>query len=1166
MLSVAVTTIRIPTYVRGGDDPYPPLTFSGRRRGRARPFPYHMQDDIDIATMRFDPERMYRAVILNNGLLEVIVLPDMNGRVYSVRDVRSGRELFYRNNVVKPALVALRGAWISGGIEFNFPTRGHTVSTVSPVFFRTEECADSVSVTVGDIDLATRLRWQARISLRRGRAAVDVALTFANPNLVRERLYHWQNAAVPAVDDMRFVCRCDWTVGSESLPFPIRDGVDASMHVSNARPLDHFGYRSYRDFFGAYYLTSRQGTYHVAPRWLEPGQKYFTWGTQEDNRIWESFLTDEDGQYVEIQAGLLESQFVTGWIGPQEVVRTGGSWFGTEGMPELTWANERVAAALAGDGDGGRIDVYSIDVSGPVTVTLTTAAGTLEQTAGLRPGEATSIALQELAPCQVALHSAAGTLLLAEEWSGGDDLRALDPGRPSDPPVQWAMQARGKPGLRKVEEHLKTYAWEAARDALTGEGAALIPHARNLLLAELALKTGAFEQAYESAVQAALADPGDAGSHSLALASALRLLRVSGDPHWYYAVWDHAMVARRDGRFRCASLFALAEAEILRGKLLSAVPLLEELVDARPELIDPRVLLCGVRRRCGMPGADGRQRTDFTTKDTKSTKVDGTTENTESTETGKAGEFAERGLVERRFLERDTRRLASPISEFADAELFPHAWCEMVLVQTDQGGLPPLPTPRTDSPESTAHRDAVLLEVLLLYWRVGWLDDVACLLGCLQEREGVGTDQPLWDALQSDVLAETGDASAGTAAAMRAAEGRVDWVLPCRWEEAELLRRVEGRLRGENPNAISFFLTPCWLKSRRVAPPPTLCPPVEWEGLPCRDRLPEEVDSIGDSRGSVAYLMGVWQAEHGDVEGAVTRFKTCIESPCQDVRALSAKALADWAEGVAGDLPAAAGFLRTLLAVRPADRRALIQLDDCLRATHDVTERCTLWESVPAGLRERGDVTFRVARCAFDAGRAEEAVQFLLGTHFSVYEGGTSVRRLYVDALLVAAMVHWRDGNGALAGRRCRDVFEYPENLGAASYLGEHSRLARFLLGVFAEKAGRNDEARTWWEDVLTRSGGEKTYVVGGEDAAAGLRADERLAVMLSAVALGRSCRAVSVSSRSLDSEGSATDAVYRALAVGATDATGITLDALARYPCNAVLRILAGVGELVCS
>ena len=70
MLKIEDTTIVIPTYLRGEDDSYPPLTFGidGRSR-RRRPFPYYMQDDIDIASMPFAPETQHRVVRMSNGLL-----------------------------------------------------------------------------------------------------------------------------------------------------------------------------------------------------------------------------------------------------------------------------------------------------------------------------------------------------------------------------------------------------------------------------------------------------------------------------------------------------------------------------------------------------------------------------------------------------------------------------------------------------------------------------------------------------------------------------------------------------------------------------------------------------------------------------------------------------------------------------------------------------------------------------------------------------------------------------------------------------------------------------------------------------------------------------------------------------------------------------------------
>ena len=106
--------------------------------------------------MQFIPDRKYQAVRLSNGILEVLVLPALNGRLYSLRNLQTGREIFYRNHVVKPALVAIRGAWISGGIEFNAPSLGHSVSTVAPVFHSLENHADECAVTVGDIDRCIR--------------------------------------------------------------------------------------------------------------------------------------------------------------------------------------------------------------------------------------------------------------------------------------------------------------------------------------------------------------------------------------------------------------------------------------------------------------------------------------------------------------------------------------------------------------------------------------------------------------------------------------------------------------------------------------------------------------------------------------------------------------------------------------------------------------------------------------------------------------------------------------------------------------------------------------------------------------------------------------------------------------------------------------------------
>ncbi|MFA0774461.1 MAG: hypothetical protein KEFWMYNX_002501, partial [Candidatus Fervidibacter sp.] len=123
-VKVSVTPLRLPMY-RFNEDPFPPL----QRKGTARVYPYTMQDDVtDELT-----EREFTAVILDNGLLQVTILPDFGGHIHSVRDLKNDREVFYRNEPLKFGLIALRGAWYSGGLEFNFPQVGHTVTTNDPL-------------------------------------------------------------------------------------------------------------------------------------------------------------------------------------------------------------------------------------------------------------------------------------------------------------------------------------------------------------------------------------------------------------------------------------------------------------------------------------------------------------------------------------------------------------------------------------------------------------------------------------------------------------------------------------------------------------------------------------------------------------------------------------------------------------------------------------------------------------------------------------------------------------------------------------------------------------------------------------------------------------------------------------------------------------------------
>jgi hypothetical protein len=58
--------------------------------GVAHIYPYTLQDHIDFEVK----DKQYKALFLENAYLKVSVIPDLGGRVYSVYDKISEREVF----------------------------------------------------------------------------------------------------------------------------------------------------------------------------------------------------------------------------------------------------------------------------------------------------------------------------------------------------------------------------------------------------------------------------------------------------------------------------------------------------------------------------------------------------------------------------------------------------------------------------------------------------------------------------------------------------------------------------------------------------------------------------------------------------------------------------------------------------------------------------------------------------------------------------------------------------------------------------------------------------------------------------------------------------------------------------------------------------------------
>ena len=107
------TNLVIPTYLAAPPSAVPRF-YDGRtyQGAKATFYPYPIQDVLtDIKT-----NKSYQVLFLENDYVQISVIPELGGRIWSALDKVNGYDFFYRQHVVKPALIGMLGAWISGGV------------------------------------------------------------------------------------------------------------------------------------------------------------------------------------------------------------------------------------------------------------------------------------------------------------------------------------------------------------------------------------------------------------------------------------------------------------------------------------------------------------------------------------------------------------------------------------------------------------------------------------------------------------------------------------------------------------------------------------------------------------------------------------------------------------------------------------------------------------------------------------------------------------------------------------------------------------------------------------------------------------------------------------------------------------------------------------------
>lgn len=292
----------------------------------------------------------YNALYVENEYVRALVLPEIGGRLHGAADKTNGYEFLYDQKVIKPGLVSTTGAWISGGVEWNFPI-GHRPSCFRDTDWTLTENADgSKTAWTGEFDRISGMRWMVGTTVHPGRNWVETRVRLFNSTPYVQRFQYWATSAVRATANYQAVIPGEVMTGHGKREFyhwPVHEGVDLSYWKNIAPAGSYFAVDSESDFFGGYSPEEQAGMVHVADHHIVRGKKLWTWGTAPAGRLWEKILTDGDLPYFEPQAGAYsDNQPSLFWIMPGETKIFSHYWYPVRDIGVFDYANLEGALSL----------------------------------------------------------------------------------------------------------------------------------------------------------------------------------------------------------------------------------------------------------------------------------------------------------------------------------------------------------------------------------------------------------------------------------------------------------------------------------------------------------------------------------------------------------------------------------------------------------------------------------------------------------------------------------------------------------------------------------------------------------------------------------------------------------------------------------------------------
>ncbi|MCX6631773.1 MAG: DUF5107 domain-containing protein [Candidatus Solibacter sp.] len=450
----------IPTYLAGAPELNPMFFFGRSSQGAQAPvYPYAMYDSLTGKKV----DKSYKIVYLENEYLRIGILPEIGGRIFEGLDKTNNYNFFYRQHVIKPALIGLLGAWISGGVEWNIPHH-HRASTFSPVQYSIEENADgSRTVWVGELEVRQRMRWAVGYTLRPGKAYLEASLRIVNRTPEVNTMLSFANVAVHANENYQVIFPPSTQYGTGhskrsfqkwpvSNTFPGAEpgkGVDISWYKNHISSNSVFAWNYSDDFFAGYDHGKQAGTMSVADHNVVPGKKFFTWGNGQSGRSWDGILTDDDGPYLELMVGAYsDNQPDYSWLQPYETRSFSMSWYPFRDIGGVKKANLDAAVNLDVSNGNAKVGFYTTSARPAATVMLKAGSKVLlQEKIAIDPGK--PYVKQVPVPAGTDEHD-----LVASISDGGKELVSYSPIRLKPEPMPEGTVRPGPPADVKTNEEL----------------------------------------------------------------------------------------------------------------------------------------------------------------------------------------------------------------------------------------------------------------------------------------------------------------------------------------------------------------------------------------------------------------------------------------------------------------------------------------------------------------------------------------------------------------------------------------------------------------------------------------------------------------------------------------------------------------------------------------